>query len=383
MLKQIPEKPSPTSLKNSILVLILASLGLLMTAGAILSCAETGTSTPTDAARTCRLHSDCEHYETCVEGVCQVECREDRDCGERQECRRGQCEPMDQVPCNRDSDCYGDETCIGGYCQPETECTRSSDCGGGLVCLDGRCVDLSDDDTDVAEPPPEQDVVETVETPDTQPDAVDTNPPDTSETTDLIETDSDDPCPRRSGQYGEQCNCAEQCVSRLCLHNKLLGAAECTKPCSTRADCTDNTEPIFEYFCAEVPDPNGGTIHVCAVDDTGITCASPQDCTMGICTSSGSPNYDSICTISCASASDCMGDHSCSPVDTGGQTIKVCYPFSRGTPSCTDWRQCFSGMCLTPNNICTYYCESAGDCPTGYTCQEAQAGQEIFHVCTQ
>lgn len=51
---------------------------------------------------TCRLNSDCPTNQLCYEGVCDVECREDRDCAEGQTCSRGECTGGDEVDATDD-----------------------------------------------------------------------------------------------------------------------------------------------------------------------------------------------------------------------------------------------------------------------------------------
>ena len=364
--------PNTRYLKSFKLLFILSTLLITCT---ITGCATSEDKLPdNDGYQSCRINSDCSANEKCVDGACIVECREDRDCGLRQECFHGECQAMENIPCTRDGDCSSDELCIGGFCKQEIECQRSSECSNGAQCLDGQCVDLNDTVEDTMVEDTYNDTTETQPPDTTQDTEQDTAPPDTTppqdtETSDTNETSDIPGCTPASGIYGDQCVCAEQCMSRLCVQNKLYSWSECTKPCQTRADCTDTTGPPFiDYFCTEVPHPEQGTIKICAADDTGRDCENndPLSCTSGICIISSSPQINPVCTITCDSAADCMASYSCSRVE--GAEDKVCYPIA--TPCSDNPDACFSAFCIFDMGYCTYLCEQHTDCPSPMICQE-------------
>lgn len=95
----------------------------------------------------CAADEDCGEREVCSSGACQPdpaptrECAADADCAADMACRRGLC----RLPCAADVNCHGEMSVCGpdGLCLHPAEvapsCVRAADCGEGLSCLGNVC----------------------------------------------------------------------------------------------------------------------------------------------------------------------------------------------------------------------------------------------------
>lgn len=137
------------------------------------SCAKTteheGIGTNTNWLQTCKAQDDCDDGESCVCGVCTIDCQNSDECSALHEAT--QCEPVQRGLCGGQSastsaclqgcsdsgDCTAVENgrCVSGLCVPgpplTAECTIHSDCynspisreqgrcGPEVACIDGVC----------------------------------------------------------------------------------------------------------------------------------------------------------------------------------------------------------------------------------------------------
>lgn len=120
----------------------LLALALLLAA-----CAdEVGGGAPAGSGAACTRSSECSDPDArCVQGRCEVECVEDRDCQPGASCQAGRCDDSAQDgTCRDDSACPFGEVCISGTCGVDPDgCTRNSDCPDGMECsrMTLRCID--------------------------------------------------------------------------------------------------------------------------------------------------------------------------------------------------------------------------------------------------
>ena len=106
--------------------------------------------------------------------------------------------------------------------------------------------------------------------------------------------------------------------------------------------------------------------------DLGAPCAENTDCSSGYCVEGPK---GSVCTQTCLE--ECPSGYACKGVqNTGADVIFLCVPLG-GTfcAPCTDDVQCNGGRCAAVENAgaCTFDCDTATDCPTGYECLTMKA----------
>lgn len=102
----------------------------------------------------CSYNSQCPGSQVCaIDGECRDQCAADRDCVAEQVCVTGVCAdteeldqgelpvvdagPADGRPCSYNSECELPLACINGLCK--IECFQDRDCTYGLVCYLNRC----------------------------------------------------------------------------------------------------------------------------------------------------------------------------------------------------------------------------------------------------
>lgn len=291
----------------------------------------------------CRLNSDCEAPLFCVERECVPQCREDRDCADKQVCRGQLCvEPEPgQNACAATSDCPVNQTCIGGIC--EALILNTLDAGVEL------------DDGGVA--------------PDAGPDGG-------------VVPDAGVDAGVGGLPYGAVCAAASECASGLCLGPAGATSGRCTKPCAVNADCT------YPDTCADVP----GAGRLCATTQAGGQPGDPcpngdADCASGICLQLSSTR--SFCTQPCAPLPTCPVGLTCAPVPDGqGGAVTVCVPGGAGEGfggACARAADCATGLCIgvpsTGQGVCTSTCDQI-PCPAGYSCLAVDDGQGgVAQVC--
>ena len=277
--------------------------------------------------RRCRIPSDCAPDQTCIEGLCGPECREDRDCpGPEEVCRIHRC----QAPgarCAAQDDCLPGEVCSLGTCRPEPDCVFREDCPGGQDCVNGRC-----------QPPGEGE----------------------GEGEGGGEGEGEGGCPPRAGAYREDCRCRAQCASEMCLDTPPQGGdGVCTQACGGDADCPG----------LDACSPVGGAL-VCAPNDAGEECGDPTDCTFGLCVNDPAAQR-AVCSLPCEDTSRCPQAMGCGIVMAqGGQRLWACVPVGG---RCGAGAGCTTGRCL-PDRVgagagyCTNDCLDDRYCTLGSTC---------------
>jgi len=206
--------------------------------------------------------------------------------------------------------CPANQVCnpATNHCQPN--CTTAG-CGPGSTCdqLSGTCTSTGND----SGAGPEVSVNDTgtadSSTPDTAP------PPDTGVVVDTGTTDTSGPCP---GAVGCACSGAASCTSDVCgdqesvtsgLYSAAGNANFCTQPCCTSADCAAGSVCFATAaggnYCV-LPQWVGRTDGIGA-GQGGSSCTQGRECRSGVC--SGNVCADTCCsgqaTGECASGSAC------------------------------------------------------------------------------
>jgi hypothetical protein len=170
--------------------------------------------------------------------------------------------------------------------------------------------------------------------------------------------------------------------SQRCVNNRCQdGAQACPGACAGFGTCWLGVSSggfpggnnVGPSTCS--PGTGGGTAQTCSVTDLGKNCSAGSECQSGLCFGI-SPSF--ICTRSCTTANDCPFDWICEATTQGGRvcmsgregtsrsTSRVCRSVSYpdvGGPCVTS---CSGGHCVA--NTCTHRCNSAAECPTGWTC---------------
>ena len=211
-----------------------------------------------------------------------------------------------------------------GCVQVETppECRLSSDCPLNEQCIEGRCLAECREDRDCA----------------------------------ASETCADKKCiakipPARVCQFARQCMENETCRAGICEEVSLQGSD-------------------LEPYDAGVPVGNdGGTMGQGL--PYGAVCSAASECASGFCLGA---TGEGRCTVMCSTNSDCVYPDQCIDVPNSGRFCGV-LPTAGATGSpCSSPDDCESGICITPDNVCTRECSGFSSCPTGMTCQPIDTG---------
>jgi hypothetical protein len=168
------------------------------------------------------------------------------------------------------------------------------------------------------------------------------------------------------------CADGNACGTGLCITGSP--AVGCTAFCDTVADCPARLTAIGlpAYTCANA---YGSSQPVCVVPDDvigsdpiGATCAAVGDvyCRSGIC-DTDEPTGP-MCTQACTVEGGCGPGLGCFPLADGGQFHLICNRGGAGDlgDPCTGGVSCLSGLCDS-TGVCTRFCND-GLCPTGWTC---------------
>ncbi len=169
--------------------------------------------------------------------------------------------------------------------------------------------------------------------------------------------------------YGDPCSADGQCASMICSRNPWAnGDRECLGACTPGA-ANDGCMPAD--FCI-------GAISECAQSDIGAQCNQNMmgaDCRGGACLGAqGQPNTN-FCTRICNSAADCPSGYSCSSVS--GK--RVCVNLDATGPCASDGNCIYSTYCDVANQRCLGDCRSDADCPLEHSCN-GQLGNHVVCV---
>ena len=192
-----------------------------------------------------------------VRGQCGIECRVDTDCESQNFCVESVCQSADR-PCREQADCepFG-RTCIAGILRCVQRCTPSLPCPTGSYCEGGYClpegidatlvsVDMPDSslpvadqslpptrDADTRPPEPADMAVNRLDMMRPQPDMADVDQRVTPEVD--METGP------VAGAYGSPCARASDCINDICVPNVYRQDGEsigiCSSRCNRAADC--------------------------------------------------------------------------------------------------------------------------------------------------
>lgn len=103
----------------------------------------------------CVLNSDCDDPLVCELGSCRIQCTDDRDCGAGLNCfdhdrdGTGGCQLDTEIECSASADCIRPElVCLEGRCQ--LSCREDRDCEPGVFCTENEigeraCHDVTTD----------------------------------------------------------------------------------------------------------------------------------------------------------------------------------------------------------------------------------------------
>jgi Cys-rich repeat protein len=294
----------------------------------------------------CRLNSDCAANEQCREGVCSVECREDRDCPSDQGCTTNRCVIKDP---------------------PVELCSRSADCPSGQICQAGICGTITFVHNDAGV-------------------SADATVPgfDASAGEDGgVSLDASVPADGGAAllPYGAVCMRASECESNLCLGPANATSGRCTRSCTGDLDC------FYPDQCVEIP----GNGFFCGPATSGLASGEPcpngpSSCSTGLCITV--PPSPPLCTHQCSPLPSCPSGMICEPVDDGsGGAIAVCIPGSGlgFGDACIQSSACSSGLCVgltqSGTGVCTSLCDQLA-CPAGWTCTGVNDGAgNTVYVC--
>ncbi|MCC6625744.1 MAG: matrixin family metalloprotease [Deltaproteobacteria bacterium] len=166
---------------------------------------------------------------------------------------------------------------------------------------------------------------------------------------------------------GEPCASSQECTTNLCVPDS--GGLRCRMPCTVDSNC-----PIGQT-CSPIP---GSPFGACVEGGSsggdkanGVTCASGDECTSGLCAGSG---VSFVCTQPCSGGSGCPNGYACLPLEGGSGG---CFRSEdKGTGEvCESGVDCASGLCFEgPDGAgwCSGRCAVAADCPCGMVCEELQ-----------
>jgi Cys-rich repeat protein len=374
----------------------------------------------------CVRNSDCAGgNQLCIDGRCEVECAEARDCDAGERCEEGAC-VSDARLCRTSDDCVFGEECrlgecvkVDGYCERNADCPEGQACRGDLA----QCVDVepSNNNPNNSDPnnannsdPPECSVDGDCDEgercrdgacePECAQDAdcgqgrvcdrgrceEEPEPPECSVDGDCAEGER---C--RDGSCGPECGQDADCgVGRVCDRGRCEDEPEvdpcggrctaseecCEGACVLRGQCggpppTCTEQPLLcleSQECCEGECVSRGT---CGVEAPNYwdTCARASECSSELCLGAGASGR---CTQLCSVREDCPQSPSSLCIQNyhvQGQAgaAGLCYADDTGQ-SCTSADGCFDGLCigrLTGQGgvvrQCTIRCERASDCRVG------------------
>ncbi len=344
-----------------------------------------------------------------VRGFCGIDCRVDTDCEADNFCIDSVCQAADR-PCRTQEDCepFG-RTCIAGILRCVQRCTPSLPCPSGSYCEGGYCLPEGTDATlvsinpvdaqgtsaprrDMSTPrmdlgsliPPQMDMQQvdrSVPTPQRDAAVIDMR----------VEQPVDMALTPMGAAYGEGCQRASDCESNVCLPNVYqrgtTAVGICSSNCSRASDC-----PGLDS-CASIQDASAQTTQVCVPNETGQGCA---DNTAGaqcpyqrICNQPPNPFPQDVpvapqCASECNITSDCPSGYSCNLVSVGGTNqlictadidIRTCQGTNAGCgtvcPNTTSANEADVAHCVGfggAASLCTCECNSSSDCPRGFAC---------------
>lgn len=167
-----------------------------------------------------------------------------------------------------------------------------------------------------------------------------------------------------------------------CESNYCLGDPSGIQGRCTRP-CMGNTDCVYPDDCLDIENVGKFCGVLPAAGGTGASCMAPSDCETGICITP-----ENICTRECSGFSSCPSGMSCQPVATGASTsITLCVLGTGagfGSP-CARAAECFSQLCVgvpaTGSGVCTAQCDQV-PCPLGWSCTSVQTGNgQSARVC--
>lgn len=366
--------------------------------------------------RKCRLSSECELPQQCIENRCLLECRINTDCDdfEGQQCVENVCHDPDMV-CQTDGDCRP----FNMVCNPVSRrctttqglvpCNPTRPCAGGFVCSNNLCfpnggmpgggsdaglpvIDASSGIPIIdAQPMPPRDATPRPPRDAAQPPPRDAQPP----------PPRDMAVPANGARlYGDPCQCSSDCESGFCILNPYNQfAGQCSAQCRGGAGCPGTDAcvraqvPGLQQGCQPPAHglPEGSEVEICVPNETGQACNPAQGCPLGgLCIQPASPlpNFMSIahaCGTTCRVDTDCPTGFGCIRVETPQGIVSACGA-SVVANLCPDGtnRNC-GGVCPGAVNeaevascvsveqdgagFCSCSCASARDCPEGFACE--------------
>ena len=344
-----------------------------------------------------------------VRGFCGIDCRVDTDCEADNFCVESVCQSADR-PCRTQEDCepFG-RTCLAGILRCVQRCTPSLPCPIGNYCEGGYCLPEGIDATlvsinpmDAQSPVSRNEDMSTARmdlgTPNPTPidmqvtDRSVQPPPRDAEVSDMRTPPPVDMMVTPSGaSYGEPCARASDCASNICLPNVYqrgtTSVGICSTNCGRSADC-----PGLDS-CASIQDAAAQSTRVCVPNETGQGCtnntAGAQCPYQGICNQPPNPFPLEVpvatqCASECTVTSDCPSGYTCNLVDVGGVNrlictadidIRTCPGTNAGCgtvcPNTTAANEADVAHCVgfgEENRLCTCECNSSSDCPRGFAC---------------
>ena len=365
--------------------------------------------------RRCRLSSECELPQQCIDNRCLLECRVDTDCDDfdghqcvenvchdpnmvcqtDRDCRpfnmlcspvtRRCTNPQNLVPCNPTRPCAQGFVCSHNLCFPNEGGGRPGLDGGipvidasrGIPIIDAQTMtprrDAAPRPRDAARPPPR----------DAAPPQRDMMPPIGG-----------------AGRYGDPCQCSSDCGSGFCILNPYNQfAGQCTAQCRGGAGCPDRDVcmlaevPSVRDGCQPPPHglPAGSQVEICVPNETGQACDPNAGCPLGgLCIQPVNPLPGQIdiayaCGTTCRGNGECPSGFGCTQVQTpqgvvnacgANATINLCPNGSndmcggvcRGVANEADVAHCISSDGMS-GGFCSCSCNRAQDCPQGFACE--------------
>lgn len=185
-----------------------------------------------DLGETCERNSDCSDPRAlCVEGLCQLECIDERDCERGQLCINAFCVDPAQN-CAVDRDCRFGQRCVSGICEDQATCTLDSECASNERCdaTSATCV--------------------TVITPSGCQGDASCDPGLICEGTECVPGCDTTGCD--TGQTCEQGRCRTGCASEAdCSGNDRCMGGSCTPGCASRSDCSGGQICNLQGLCGD------------------------------------------------------------------------------------------------------------------------------------
>lgn len=291
----------------------------------------------------CRLDTDCDSGDTCVDGVCGG-CENSTECGaEAPVCRFGEC-----VGCDGNEDCGGTTPLCDTSAGSCGECVEDDDCALG-VCSVGECVECADNsDCGVSEPR--------------------CNP---------------------STNRCEGCASAADCGGATPTCDSVSGRCGACTAATEASACGGNTCDVTTLTCTTTP---VGTVPSCGECVADSDCSQAQGTArcvetqyMGAddgyhclllgptCTRPFSSTVDGVSISGVAEAAYCTVDPS---IASCGALEALRDAIACGTGSATECGAngaVCAAVGASPNR-CTYACNTAGDCPGTLTCTMGTCG---------